>query len=675
VNHRHLLLAAAVGVAVLSLAACKKEAAPDAAKPTTTTAAAPAESADQFIARVNAEYKAMYPELTSAQWLSSTYINDDSARVAAKANERWLTTLNGWIEQAGKYDGQPMSEDTKRAISLLKLMSSMPAPRDAKKLAELATIATKLEGDYGAGSYCTGEGDKQNCRQLGELEQVLARSRDYDKQLDAWQGWHSTAVPSRANYQRFVELVNEGARELGYSDAGQMWRSGYDMPADQVGPETDRLWNQVKPLYEQLHCYTRAKLDTEYGKDKAEVAGGMIAAHLTGNMWQQDWSNLWDMAEPYPNAGSLDITAALEKQYQTNLSAARAKAGGSDPASLFKAQREAELATAKQMTERAQDFYVSLGMPKLPPSYWQNTQFIKPMDRNVVCHASAWDMNMGGDGKDVGPDVRTKMCITPTEENFTTIYHELGHIYYDLAYNPLPPLFQGGANDGFHEAIGDTIVLAMTPKYLNSIGLVGAQQESREATINAQMRMAMSGVSFLPFGLMIDRWRWGVFDGSIKPDQYNQKWWELKAQYQGVAPASARGEEFFDAGAKYHVPGNTPYLRYFLARILQYQFYKGLCDASGYTGPLNECSFYGNKEAGQKFWAMLSKGSSQPWQATLKELTGNDKLDAGPMLEYFAPLQEWLKQQNQGQMCGWQASGPAAAPAAPAPAPAQPPAQ
>ncbi|WP_305805408.1 M2 family metallopeptidase [Stenotrophomonas sp. YIM B06876] len=669
-NHRHLLLAVAVGAAVLSLSACKKQASPEAA--VSAPKSAPAESADQFIARVNAEYKAMYPEMTSAQWLSSTYINDDSARVAAKANERWLTALNQWIEQAGQYDGQPMSADTARAIHLLKLMTSMPAPRDPAKLAELTRIATKMEGDYGAGQYCVGEGDARQCRQLGELEQTLARSRDYAKQLDAWQGWHGTAAPMRQEYQRFVELVNEGAREMGFADAGQMWRSGYDMPADQIGPETDRLWEQVKPLYEQLHCYTRAKLDTAYGKDRGEVAGGLIPAHLTGNMWQQDWSNLWDMLEPYPGAGSLDITAALEKQYQGNLGTALAKAGtGATVEKLFKAQREAELATARQMTERAQDFYVSLGMPKLPESYWANTQFIKPLDRNVVCHASAWDMNMGGDGKAIGPDVRTKMCITPTEENFTTIYHELGHIYYDLAYNPLPPLFQGGANDGFHEAIGDTIVLAMTPRYLNSIGLVGKPQESREATINAQMRMALSGVSFLPFGLMIDRWRWGVFDGSITPDQYNQKWWELKARYQGVAPATARGEEFFDAGAKYHVPGNTPYTRYFLARILQYQFYKGLCDASGYTGPLNECSFYGNKEAGQKFWAMLSKGASQPWQATLKELTGTDKLDAAPMLEYFTPVQEWLKQQNQGQMCGWTApAAPATAAAAPAKQPA-----
>ena len=332
-----------------------------------------------------------------------------------------------------------------------------------------------------------------------------------------------------------------------------------------------------------------------------------------------------------------------------------AKAGkDANVAAQYKAQREAELRTAKQMTERAQDFYVSLGMPSLPQSYWEKTQFIKPDDRDVVCHASAWDMNMEG-------DVRTKMCIKPNEENFTTIYHELGHIYYDLAYNPLPPLFQGGANDGFHEAIGDTIVLAMTPKYLSSIGLVDAPTESREAVINNQMRMALSGVSFLPFGLMIDRWRWGVFDGSITADNYNKAWWDLKAKYQGVAPASTRGEEFFDPGAKYHVPGNTPYTRYFLARILQFQFYKGLCDASGYKGPLHECTFYGNKEAGQKYWAMLSKGASQPWQATLKELTGTDKLDAGPMIEYFSPVNEWLKQQNEGQMCGWQAN---AAPAA-----------
>ena len=655
-KHRHLLLALAIGAGLVTLAACKKD------EPATDSAATPAapkgETADQFIARVNDEFKKMYPEMTAAQWLSSTYINDDSQLLAAKGNERYLTQLNSWIEQAKKFEGQQMSPETARAIQLLKLATAMPAPKDPAKLAELTQIATRMEGTYGAGTYCTGEGDAKKCRQLGELEDVLRSSRDYDAQLDAWQGWHTIAQPMRKDYTRFVELVNEGSKEMGFADTGEMWRSGYDMTPAEIAAETDRLWGQVKPLYEQLHCYTRTKLQATYGVEKGQV-NGLLPAHLMGNMWQQDWGNLWDMLEPYKGAGSLDITGALEKQYQADYQAALAKAGpGPGTDKLFQAEREAQLQVAKQMTERAQDFYTSLGMPKLPESYWTKTQFIKPLDRDVVCHASAWDMNMSG-------DVRTKMCIKPNEEDFTTIYHELGHVYYYLAYNKLPPLFQTGAHDGFHEAIGDTMVLAMTPDYLKSIGMVGEQQQSNEALINAQMRMALAKVSFMPFGLMIDRWRWGVFDGSIKPADYNKAWWELKAKYQGVAPATARGEDFFDPGAKYHVPGNTPYTRYFLSHVLQFQFYKGLCDAAGYKGPLYNCSFYGNKAAGQKFWAMLEKGASQPWQATLKELTGGEKMDAGAVLEYFAPLQDWLKQQNEGQTCGWPAAAPVAA-AAPA---------
>ena len=682
-KQRHLLLALAIGACVATLAACKKDSGEPAGSAAQTVPES--ETADQFIARVNEEIRKSYPEISSAQWLSSTYINDDSQRLAAKANERYLTQLNGWIEQAKKFEGQKMTPATARAIQLLKLQTSMPAPKDPAKLAELTQISTRMEGMYGAGEYCTGEGDAKQCRQLGELEDVLRNSRDYDTQFDAWQGWHTISQPMRADYTRFVELVNEGAQGLGYADTGEMWRSGYDMTPVEIAAETDRLWSQVKPLYEQLHCYTRTKLEAQYGQDKGQV-DGLLPAHLMGNMWQQDWGNLWDMLEPYKDAGNLDVTGALEKQSNQEYEKL-VKAAGLDTLDPFEdartrgygqlleelghapdadernalnrraydeaiarvatIRRDADTVMAKSMAGRAQDFYTSLGMPKLPASYWDKTQFIKPLDRNVVCHASAWDMNLAG-------DVRTKMCIKPNEEDFTTIYHELGHVYYYLAYNKLPPLFQAGANDGFHEAIGDTMVLAMTPKYLNSIGLVGTPQQGDDALINSQMRMALAKVSFLPFGLMIDRWRWGVFDGSIKPDHYNQAWWELKAKYQGVAPATPRGEDFFDPGAKYHVPGNTPYTRYFLSHILQFQFYKGLCDASGYQGPLYDCTFYGNKVAGQKFWAMLEKGSSQPWQATLKELTGSDKADAAAVLEYFAPLQTWLKQQNEGKTCGWQ---------------------
>jgi peptidyl-dipeptidase A len=653
---RPVLLALAMVAGIAWLGGCKRTPTPAASGPAGTGVSAPAnETADEFIARVNDEFRKSYTELSAAQWISSTYINDDSELVAAKANERWLTQLNGWIEQARRFEGQSMSPATARSISLLKLMSAMPAPRDPARLSELTQIATRMEGMYGAGRYCPSN-DKSQCRQLGDLEDVLRSSRDYDTQLDAWNGWHTIAPPMRKDYVRFVQLVNEGAKDMGFADAGEVWRSGYDMPPTQVAAETDRLWSEVKPLYTQLHCYARTKLDARYGQDKGEVAGRMLPAHLMGNMWQQDWSNLWDLLQPYPDASSLDITGALQAQYQRDDATEMSLHPGTpSPTEIAEAERAAQLDVAKQMASRAQDFYVSLGMPRLPDSYWTKSQFIKPRDRDVLCHASAWDMNMAG-------DVRTKLCMKPDEESFTTIYHELGHIYYDLAYNKLTPIFQQGAHDGFHEAIGDTIVLSMTPEYLHSIGLVDAQQQSQEALINAQMRMALTKVAFLPFGLMIDRWRWGVFDGSIKPSEYNQAWWALKAKYQGVAPIAPRGEQFFDPGAKYHVAGNTPYLRYFFANILQFQFYKALCDASGYKGPLYACSFYGNKAAGEKYLAMLRTGASQPWQDTLKAMTGSEKMDASALLEYFAPLQAWLTQQNEGQMCGWQAQASTPAP-------------
>ena len=663
------LLALSITAAVLTLSACKRDEAPDATGTAPQATATEGETADQFAARVNDEIMRMQPEITKPQWLSSTYITDDTQFLAAKANEQYLSKLNQWVEQARRFEGQDMSPQTARTIQLLKLATAMPAPKDPEKLAELTRLVAKMEGMYGAGEYCTGEGDNRTCRQLGQLEDVLRGNRDYDAQLDAWRGWHTIAQPMREDYTRFVQLVNEGAGEMGYADAGEMWRSGYDMSPVEMAAETDRLWGQVKPLYEQLHCYARTRLETEYGAERGKVDGGMLPAHLMGNMWQQDWGNLWDILAPYENAGSLDITGALEAQYQQNFAAALTRQGGDrDATALAQIEQDAMLATARQMTERAEDFYVSLGMPELPDSYWEKTQFIKPRDRNVVCHASAWDMDMKG-------DVRTKMCIKPNEEDFTTIYHELGHVYYYLAYNELPPVFQTGAHDGFHEAIGDTVVLAMTPEYLQSIDLVGEQQQSEEALINAQMRMALAKVAFLPFGLMIDRWRWGVFDGTIEPGQYNKAWWDLKAQYQGVAPVDARGEEFFDPGAKYHVPGNTPYTRYFLAHVLQFQFYKSLCDAAGYTGPLHECSFYGNKAAGEKLQAMLSKGASQPWQSSLKELTGGEGMDASAVLEYFAPLQAWLKEQNEGTSCGWQAGSTAAATPAAKTTEATPPAQ
>ncbi len=232
------------------------------------------------------------------------------------------------------------------------------------------------------------------------------------------------------------------------------------------------------------------------------------------------------------------------------------------------------------------------------------------------------------------------------DDYFTTVHHELGHNFYQRAYNKQPFLFRGGANDGFHEAIGDSIALSITPAYLKTLGLTTTDPPA-EADIPLQLRTALDKVAFLPFALALDKWRWEVFSGAVKPADYNKAWWALRAKYQGVAPPVNRTEADFDPGAKNHVPTNVPYARYFLARIYQFQFYKAMCDASGYKGPLNRCSFYGSKAAGDKLAKMLEVGQSQPWQQTLKQMTGTDHLDAQPMLDYFAPLYQWLKEQNR----------------------------
>lgn len=577
--------------------------------------AAGAETADEFVARLNREFADYGLELNAAGWTQATYINGDTELLNARANERFLAAFSKAVAEAKRFEGQAMSPASRRTIDLLKLGVSAPAPDDAAKRAELSRILAGMEAKYGSAKYCPG--GPETCRDETQLKQVLERSRNYDELQDAWLGWHNAARPLRGDYERYATLANEGARELGYKDLGAMWRSGYDMPADEFTREAARLYSQVEPLYKDLQCYARGRLARKYGEDKVP-AGKPIPAHLFGNMWAQQWDGVYDLLEPYPGANSLDVDAGLQKQ-------------GYD---------------AVKMTRSAENFYKSIGFPALPATFWERAMLVQPRDRDVQCHASAWHM----DGKD---DVRIKMCIRPTYEELRTIYHELGHVYYFLSYNDQPFLFQNGAHDGFHEAIGDTVNLSMTPAYLAKIGLIPDAKASKEAVINQQMRMALEKIAFLPFGKMIDEWRWKVFSGEVTPANYNAAWWALREKYQGVRPPVARTEADFDPGAKYHIPGNTPYTRYFLSYIVQFQFHKALCDAAGYKGPLSECSIYGNEAAGRKFAAMLAKGASQPWQDSLFELTGTRQMDASAIMEYFGPLRGWLKQQNKGQQCGW----------------------
>jgi peptidyl-dipeptidase A len=573
------------------------------------------ESAEEFVERINAGLADLSTELGAAAWVRATYITHDTAILNSLATQKYSEWHSRSVRESLAYADQDLAPDTARALKLLKLGTSEPAPDDPAKREELAQITTELAGIYGAGEYCPDDG--RECLALGELERIMARSRDYDENLDAWAGWRTVSPPMRDKYQRFAELANEGARELGYRDLGEMWKSGYDMSAAEFEQESLRLWNQVKPLYDELHCHVRATLADRYGEDKVPL-DQPIPAHLLGNMWAQSWDNLYDLLEPNPGVADLDIDRALTEQEYT----------------------------PQRMVRSAEQFYVSLGLPALPETFWERSMFDKPADRDVICHASAW-------GLDGGEDLRIKMCINVNYEDLRTIYHELGHNYYQGAYSGQPPLFQDGAHSGFHEAIGDTITLSMTPEYLAEVGLIETAERSEEAAINRQMQRALDTIAFLPFGKLIDEWRWRVFSGEIAPADYNKAWWDLRTRYQGIAAPVERTEEHFDPGAKYHIPGNTSYTRYFLAQILQFQFQRALCEKAGFQGPLHECSVYGSQAAGESLQAMLAAGASEPWQDTLSKLTGTREMDASAIVEYFEPLMGWLREQNEARSCGW----------------------
>jgi len=574
---------------------------------------ATAEEARKFISDAEQKLLVLGVDAARADWIKSTYITDDSEIVAARLDERAINATMEYAKQATRFDGLRVDPVTERKLKLLKLSLTLATPADPKESEELTRIAAGMEGTYGKGKYCPD--GPQTCKDLEDLSKIMGESRDARQLLGVWTGWHAISRPMRKDFERYVSLANKGAQQLGFKDDGAMWRSKYDMAPDAFAQELDRLWEQVRPLYLALHAYVRTRLREKYGD--IVPASGPIPAHLLGNMWAQDWDNIYPLVAP-PNADpGYDLTALLR-------------------------QRKTDW---KQMVKYGESFFVSLGFDPLPQTFWEHSLFVKPRDREVVCHASAWDV-------DYVNDLRLKMCIEITGEDFLTVHHELGHNFYQRAYNRQPPSFRDSANDGFHEAIGDTIALSVTPEYLVKIGLLSKAPDTSK-DIGLLLHRALDKIAFLPFGLMIDQWRWKVFSGEIPPTRYEETWWELRRKYQGVAPPVARSEADFDPGAKYHVAANVPYMRYFLADILQFQFHRALTQAAGCTEPLNRCSIYGNKAAGSRLSAMLEMGQSRPWQEALEKIAGTRQMDATAIRAYFTPLEKWLAEQNRGKPVGW----------------------
>ena len=567
------------------------------------------EDARAFLADAEAKFLDLSIKSSRASWVQENFITDDTEQIAADANQELNTFSAEMAKQAHRFDGLQLDPVLARKMLLLKLATNFPAPSDPKEQKELAAVLASLDGDYGKGKWCP-DTDKTTCLDVTAVGKLMATSRDPEELKRAWVGWHAVGAPMRQRYARMVELGDKGSRELGFADAGALWRSNYDMPPDAFAQELDRLWGQLRPLYLSLHAYVRGQLAKKYGKEIVPP-NGPIPAHLLGNIWAQEWNNIYPLMDSPKPPQSYDLTKILQ-------------------------ERKTD---ARGMARYGEAFFTSLGFAPLPPTFWERSLFTKPADRDVVCHASAWDI----DSKD---DLRIKMCIQTTEEDFRTIHHELGHNFYQRAYDTQPPLFQNSANDGFHEAVGDTIALSVTPEYLKQIGLIDAVPPASGDT-DYLLKQALEKVAFLPFGLLIDKWRWEVFSGHIKPDSYNKEWWALRLKYQGVAPPVARTDADFDPGAKYHVPANVPYMRYFLARILQFQFHRALCREAGIQGPLHRCSIYGNKVAGRRLNEMLSLGESKPWPEALATLTGEKQMDATALADYFAPLKTWLDEQNR----------------------------
>ncbi|APG62771.1 peptidyl-dipeptidase [Sphingorhabdus lutea] len=575
------------------------------------------QDAEAFVANVEKQSFDYSVEASRIYWVNSTYITEDTDALAAKAGAKGTEMSVQFALEAAKYQNIPgLSAETARKLNMIRGGLVLPAPTTEGAATELNEIATKLNSAYGKGK------GRLNGKEMNgsDIEAAMGTNRNPEELKEMWQSWHeNVGGPMREDYAKMVAIANEGAEELGFSDVGSMWRSGYDMPADEFAKTMDQLWMEVKPLYDELHTYTRNKLNQKYG-DKVQSKTGPIRADLLGNMWAQEWGGIYDIVAP-EGAGDIgyDITDLLiAKEYD-----------------------------AKKMVKAGEVFFSSLGFDPLPETFWTRSQFTKPQDREVVCHASAWDI-------DNVDDIRIKMCIKVNGDDFVTIHHELGHNYYQRAYNKQDYLHLNGANDGFHEAIGDMLALSITPEYLVQIGLLDKSNvPGADKDVGLLLRQAMDKVAFLPFGLLVDKWRWGVFDGSIATSDYNKGWTDLRLKYQGIIPPVERSEKNFDPGAKYHIPGNTPYSRYFLARILQFQFYKAACDAAGWKGPLHRCSFYGNKEVGAKLNAMLEMGASKPWPDALEAFTGTRQMSGKAMIEYFAPLLAWLKKENKGQKKGW----------------------
>ena len=619
---KRLMAGVASGAVLAVLAGCSAPTDTPAAGDDSQAANTPGETAvtvadaGRFLTDAENELREFSEFGARTAWVQNNFITYDTNWLLERMSTQGTEMAVRLATETARYNELDLSTEMARKMNVLRAGITLPAPSDSAAAARLSELTTRMGSAYSTGLMeIDGEMVDHN-----ELENIMRTSRDPEFLSHVWAGWRDSYAPDQmaTDYAEMVDIANAGARDLGFSDLAEMWLSNYDMPAAEMEAEVERLWGQVEPLYEQLHCYVRDDLSELYGED-VQSADGPIRADLLGNMWAQSWAALSDVASVSDAGPAYDLTQLLvDAEY--------------DPI---------------RMTETAETFFTSLGMAELPDTFWDRSLITQPRDRQVACHASAWNL-------DSEEDLRIKMCTRVNADDFVTVHHELGHNFYQRAYNDQDFLFQGGAHDGFHEAIGDFIALSVTPDYLVQIGLLeAADVPDASADLGLLMDTALDKIAFLPFAVMMDQWRWRVLRGEIQPENYNEAWWELRESYQGIVPPVDRGANAFDPGSKYHIANNVPYLRYFLSFIMQFQFHEAACEMAGWEGPLHRCSIYGNEEVGARFNAMMEMGASQPWPDALEAFTGTREMDGSAIIAYFQPLMTHLEEQNATRDCGW----------------------
>ncbi|XP_023709010.1 angiotensin-converting enzyme isoform X1 [Cryptotermes secundus] len=585
--------------------------------------------AREYLDYLDEEFSKWATKSSLAEWAYASNITEEnlakklavSAEAAKFSKQQWLETI--------KYPWTTYKDpDLRRQFQKHSVLGY--AALDADKHEKLEQLVSDMSSIYSKAKICDYKNpNKCDLSLEPELVEILRTSRDPDELKHVWVEWRKmSGEKCRGMFEHYVALSNEAATLNNFTDNAEYWLKDYESPdfRDQVA----RLWDQVRPLYLQLHAYVRRKLRETYG-EKLVTARGPIPAHLLGNMWSQTWNNILDISTPYPDKEAVDVTPQMKKQ-------------GYTPVKMFRL---------------AEEFFTSLNLSAMPQSFWERSILQKPEGRELICHASAWDFY---DGK----DFRIKQCTRTDMSHLFTAHHEMGHVQYFIQYRERPLVYKEGANPGFHEAVGDVMSLSVsTPKHLREIGLLeddASAGEDYEATINYLYLQGLQKIVFLPYAYLTDLWRWDVFKGKITSENYNCEWWRLREKYQGIEPPVDRTEEDFDPGAKYHIIASVPYIRYFVSFVIQFQFHRALCEKAGQFDPndpkkpLHECDIYRSTEAGNLLGKMLQMGSSRPWPDAMEVLTGQRDMDATGLLDYFSPLADWLERDNResGEDIGWE---------------------